>query len=794
MSEQESSNQVDARASEAASSERSGASDDVLHSLADLEARLDGLKRLHAQTALRAVEQRSREELLAQRERELADRERRVVERDEQWQRTADEVREQQARLADLERMLEEQRLEMQAVRERLEADTQRADAREQQSIERERTLAARHESLAEAEAQVRSEQARLAVHESAIAKRERTVADAEVQLRTQRADLEKTARQQNHERAEAERFRAWEREQNEALNAREAELRDRAAGIEAREQTLDQRQAALDEREKSIHEREAEAERLIAEATARSERSAALSEQIGERESALLAEMERLDAARTELESQRVELEAARTRLHNDEETSRASLEAREAEVRAIETDLARRRDEIDSVRDQIERERAAVAEQQRTLIEQSRSEDESSAISTGRLEVLQIQIGEANARRAAAEAELAQLREEISELREGLRTARESPDRENLEREIAKRDHAILKLRERLSEFQAALERAKSATAPAGGSAAGSPALKTRRNRLSVYKSLLQQQARKIVAAQTALQKRHAECEQILQQRGRLAAAAQDLARRERRIESSKARSTALVAVLALSLSTGVLALLSWQITLRVWPGVYVARASIEADTHGRSVDPTQLDAWRRYHEDLVANPQFIDAAAERLNRRGYPSLGRGPDLAAKLRKDLYVQSADDGQLLLELRETGSDRCQAVLDTIVTTLKSVSEAGRDQRTEDFGVAIVQAARTSDRPVNEQTLMGYAGGLLAGGLLAVGLFGGLVWSRLAGSKRRFEQSQAVEEALSAVDWEAMEKSMREAGTGPNGPANAGAPKPAAKGKAPRGR
>lgn len=775
---------------------RSAAGDDVLSSLADLESRLEGLKQLHAQTSARAVEQRTREQTLAAREAELAEREQRFQVRDTEWQRTAEEVRAQQSRLADLERAIDEQRREVQSVRERLEEDARLAAEREQHCVQRERELATRHEGLAEAEAALRSEQARLAVHESTIAKREQTLADGEAQVRLRRAEFDRVAQQHSQQQAEADRFRAWSQDQSRLLDAREHELRDRSAILDEREAELAQREAALTEREAALSARSDDVDRRAEESTARLDEARRLGEDLAKRETSLLGELERLDGMQATLESQRAALEARRVELEDQFETSRASIEEREAQARELEAELERRKAEIEATTDQIDRERAAVSEQQRTLIEQARSDDGSSAISAGRVEMLQIQIGEANARRAAAEAELIQLRDEIAELRREIEAARQTPDREELDREIAKRDHAILKLREKLQELRAALESRCTQEGPISPNLSAEPSLRTRRGRLALYKSLLQQQARKIVAAQSALQKRHAECEQILQQRAKLAQTAQDLARRERRIESSKARSGALIAMLVLCVSTAILAVLSWQITLRVWPGVYVARAMIEADTHGRAVQPDQLAAWQHFHEELVANPQFIDAAAERLNRRGYPSLGRGPELAAKLRADLYVQAADDGQLTLELRESGVGRTEAVLDTIVTTLKAVSEAGRDQRTEDFGVAIVQAAKASERPVNEQTLMGYAGGMLAGGLLAVGLFGAVVWSRLAGSKRRFEQSQAVEDALSDVDWTAMERSMREAGTGPNGPAAAmrDANKSPAKGRAIRGR
>lgn len=770
-----------------------GPAEDVLGSLADLESRLNGLKRLHAETAARATEQQAREQALAARELELERRSDELRARLADVERNAEETQAQQSRLSEIEQSLERQRNEISSMRERAEQDAKQLEDRDGQTLQRERELAARQESLAADEAELRSEQARLAVQESTVAKRERTLADAEAALRAQRAEIERAAKQHAELQSRAEEFERWSTAQRRELSEREVELRERVTVIEAREKELDAREMKLGELERSLDERGRALDDRDRQISSRLTEAQSLETGVAERERQLLEELERVDAIKDELVKQREALNQERARIEDDAETTRSALELRETQARNIELELENRSKQLESATDALERERAAVSEQQRTLIEQSRSEDESSAISAGRVEMLQIQIGEANARRAAAEAELIQLREEIAELKGRLAEVSQAPDRQALDREIAKRDQAIIKLREKAQQLQAALEAKGSGgqggAAPADGR--GAKALQTRRGRLALYKSLLQQQARKIVTAQNALQKRHAECEQILQQRNKLASVAQDLARREKRIAASKARSGAFTAILVLCLSTGILAVLSWQVTLRAWPGVYIAGAHVEADTHGREPNATQLDAWQRYHEELIENPQFIDTAAERLTRRGYPSLGKGAELAAKLRKDLYVQSAQDGELTLELRETGADRAQAVLDTIVTTLKSISEAGRDQRTEDFGVAIVKTAQSSERPVNEQTLMGYAGGLLGGSLLAVGLFGGLIWTRLAGSKRKFEQSQAVEEALSEVDWTTLERSMREPNFNEQAAARSKAP---AKGKASRGR
>ena len=98
--------------------------------------------------------------------------------------------------------------------------------------------------------------------------------------------------------------------------------------------------------------------------------------------------------------------------------------------------------------------------------------------------------------------------------------------------------------------------------------------------------------------------------------------------------------------------------------------------------------------------------------------------------------------------------------------LDTLITAVKSVSDASRDQRPDDLGLTIAQAATAGAEPFVDQQLE-RAGALLGGGALAVGLFGLVVWNRLARAKNKFKHAQAVEAALNEVDWATMEQAMK---------------------------
>lgn len=802
----------------------SQAGDGILNTLADLENRVSSLKQLHAQSTARTAELLKKESDLARREsalaeregalhtREhgLADRESGIEQRLADSRRVAEEIEQQQRQMSTLEATLEDQRRQIAEIREQLEKDTAALDERAQQNTDRERH-AQEHERKAhdlERETQrkrdeidalqagLTHEKTRLAGREQELASREKHAAeterDAELTRENRMAELETWAAAQRKlidgSAAELSARRA-------ELERQEKDLAERARQLVERENALDRRETDLDHRMKQVSEQNA---RMTAQ-TSRLER---MEEEHRTRETQIADERARLSTLESELSALKGEFDERRSAFEHEVDVTRSSLQKREEQVGSLETTIRTQQEEIKDRLDELDRERAKIVEQQRTLMAQAQSEHNGAgAISSGRLEMLQIQIGEANALRAAAEEELAQARSECQNLQQRLTELQQSGDRADLEAEISKRDHAIMVLRERLQELQTAhaalKEKSAAASSPAGDSSEAQPRngksrthtpstsnnnsssdprvarwLATRRKRLARYKALLQQQARKVMSAQAGLQKRHSECEQILAQRQKLSTAAQELAKREKRIANAKARSGAFVGILCATITIGVLGLLSWQVAQRIFPGQYIARATIKADAHGRQATNEELNAWQDYHEELVTNPQYFEVSAERMNRRGIVTLSRAADLSAKLKKDLYVQSAEPGELTLEIKEEGSGRAEMVLDTLVTALKSVSDASREQRSQDLGVTIVSAAVSEQRPLNEKTLMGYAGGIFGGAILAVGLFGTLIWSRLISSKRRFDQSQAVEEALSDVDWASLEQSLKRSTAG----------------------
>lgn len=702
----------------------------VLALIADFESRLNGLKQLHEQGAKRQAELEGREAELAAREAQLAGS-------IDALARRQSEIEQLAAAAASRQEQVQQSIAALDVRREELERAAREADSARQQTQQREHAAEAAEQAAAE---------------------RLREAERHEAQINEARADIQRMRDEAMREREEARReLDALET----ALAQREQQVAEAAATLEAHREQLTQAQEKL-----------AEAQERLAEESARFRR----------------------DAERMETEAR-----------------ERADA------LRELEDRLNERMAELKSEADLLERERVMVAEQARTLAGQAGAADEhASAIHSGRAEQAQIQLGEANAKVAGLQTELAQVREDLANALEQLAQAqsalgqaqRVSPEelehrereaqqlRDELdqlrgasdvlrsrleeseaaaktmhgddEREINKRDQAIGKLKERLESAKAEIERLRAG----GGGTAGGPSsafVAGRRERLRTYKSLLQAQARKIIQAQAALQKRHGECEQVLAQRARLQSAWEEVQKREKRSAGAKARSGAAVVVLCATLTVAALAALSWTMAEKLWPGTYVARATLRADAHGRAAAPHELQSWQAYHEDLVKNPQLIEIAADRMSRRGLAKLGTVPELRTKLDTDLYTQSAGDGELTIELREVGGDRAKLVLDTLVTAIKSTADAARDGRAEDLGTLIAEPAMVLGAPLNDQRLQN-AGMLLAGGCLAALLGGLLVWSRMAAAKRRFDESQAVQAALEEVEWSALEASIKKGG------------------------
>ncbi len=605
------------------------------------------------------------------------------------------------------------------------------------------------------------------------VEKRDRTIADLSAKLdetRSMTTMLQQQVDQAAAAGKSAEQQRAKEvGEREQALKAAEARANEAASRFAESSRELDEATKLLAARDRAIAD------------TQRAQNEAA----------------DRAAAVAQECETLKRELNAARELLEQAEEAAKASvsadeLRAREAAIVGLEQALKEaERTSADLARQERESGETAIAE----LTSRLKVAEHSATQAAGEVaESLAAQIRERDEQNATLRAELEQARRVIAEpapaadLAERDRTieklraeldeaieqatrpspATAGPDEETL-LEIAKRDEAITILKERLEESLAA---ARSNTTSTDDSTDHGPseADYRRRDRLRRYKSLLQSQARKIVAAQSAIQRRHADCELVLSHRSKLAQLAQQLSRAEKKITASKARSGAAAAVLYFAATLGILAVMSWEVSKRVWPGTYIARAVIEADPGRRSPKPEDYAVWQKDHSELLGDPRLMEVAAQRMQQRGLTALGSPGELASRLKQDMYVQTSKPGSLTVELRGEGAEKTALVLDTVVTAFKSVADQGKDERTNDMGVVIAQAATPGTEPLMDKRIE-KAGSVFAGAALAAGLAGLVIWSRLVKAKKKFDQAAAVDAALGDVDWATLEASIKQNAT-----------------------
>ena len=183
-------------------------------------------------------------------------------------------------------------------------------------------------------------------------------------------------------------------------------------------------------------------------------------------------------------------------------------------------------------------------------------------------------------------------------------------------------------------------------------------------------------------------------------------------------------------------------------------------------EVDSRGHAPTPEQIAAWQHDNETLLTDPRMLEFGAERMRRRGIANLGTPIDLSDRLSKDMYVQSQRPGSISVELRGRGAEHTALELDTYITSLKSLADMARDERSNNLGVNITQAATSTAEPLNDERLR-YAGVVFGCGVAATLVLGVGLWTRLSRVKKKFDQSQAVEAALEQVDWATLERSLK---------------------------
>ena len=203
--------------------------------------------------------------------------------------------------------------------------------------------------------------------------------------------------------------------------------------------------------------------------------------------------------------------------------------------------------------------------------------------------------------------------------------------------------------------------------------------------------------------------------------------------------------------------------LAGLSWGVASHFVSATYLASATIQARNKDRDLEIYELNEWQDYHEELLADQQFHIMAAERFRRRGLENFGEASAVGDLIRTSTHHRSTQTGELTIELSGKGAQRTELVLNTLVTSIRSYSEAAKAQRTDGATTIISSDAAVGDAPLTNTTPIYAAGLFLAAFMLTLGI-AAPTWKNLSKSKREFEQQAKADEIGAQADWVEPEK------------------------------
>lgn len=653
--------------------------------------------------------------------------------------------------LAGLTKLYEQRQQLQEALQARLGAVEQReARSRERaEAIERlERELARQAEEMTRAQAEIGADRARLA-------ELSRTLEAEAAAIREQRRSMEQALAELEAQRRSREEEGRRLAEQVAAAKAEMARLQgvlaDREAALESRRAEWERQAASRAAETDALREAAASASRLADESRTRLEeqqqRYDELQARFEEERARAAEEHARLQAREREQQAAIAELSAQVDRARIGIEELTARLSQAEAQAAAARKDAEQQREQAAVLQARCARAEKALQDFQAQMAGDAAAAAEPLARLSRELE------------EAAAERD--DLRRRLAEATERIKTveSRRAEEHQVAAQAAQAREKELRALRERVATLEAELSQAAAPGGTPGGVSDPKEVLRLalRRRRLAQYRRALESHAAKVRKAGEALQRRYELCEQVLAQRAELAAAKQSLAEAHAAIERRRAGGRALGVVCFLVLTLATLGGASWALAWSLFPGTYIASVTLRADNPSRTLGDAELAEWTRYHAERLADPQFVAAAAERMQARGIASLASPGALAARFESDLRHGSVEPGSITLEWTGKGSSATARELTQVAAALASFANDRRFTRADgaatrvDGEVAVVG-------PFDNSRLLGAAGIFAVLSVLVLGLIA-LAWHRLASAKTMFENEAALNEILDDNRW-----------------------------------
>mgnify|MGYP001221119692 CR=1 FL=1 len=669
---------------------------------------------------------------------------------------------------------------------------------------------------LRDADAQRRALEDALATRETAVAAREHEAREATARAEALTHELESKAAELTHHREETERLRTEVEQARSDIAAQRNDLDRELERISALETSVKERAALSEKAAAEAEQRRAQMERAIAEKSAAFRVAEERMEQRVTEVSALLDQAQRQAAENetraselaSELASARAEIQSLHERAKDPAEIDalRTALSERENLLQSLRADLDAARSLAEDAErtaqtaaQEITRLTSDAASQARVIAERNDElkslraqvatlKDKSGADAKGRADAaaLQTRIEALEKELAARSAEADSLREDLEKATTALQAATRQSEEylahiAHVEADLASArttagdgpdaDTALQAAKEAESKARAEADKLRAfartlaeelAQARAGGEPSGLDPDQTslRRQRLARQRKLLRAQSDKIKRASDAVRDRFEQVEQILSQRAEVIAAKKLVDETKRKARSRQARAGAVAAVFYVALTLLIYAGLGWLAAAKVAPAVYSVSSRIAADAGGRPLSPAELDEWRTYHEDLLADPRTLDLVAERMKQRGIASLGTVPSLKIRLDADFSSISREPGTLDLELRGLGAGKTARELDTLVATVVRQANSARERRVDGSTTIVATAATPDPEPLHDERVF-YAAGIAGGLTLLSTIAAWILWRKLYEAKASVERHDEFDGLMDDRRWQA---------------------------------
>lgn len=630
-------------------------------------------------------------------------------------------------------------------------------------------------ESLKKLYTQRQELQASLHKHEEALRATERALAERREELNTLSAALDtKTAELEARSQAvdrQAEALEAQARAIEEATRALEARQAEHQTNVETKTRELSSLEATLSARDAFVKQT---AEALERERASLDDRSAHLGNQSAE----ILSLRDELAQARSTLADQQAQRQAMTERLaaleseaasrHAERQSLATTLEETQRKLEA-QTKLA---EELLSRAEGLERDLSASRAQAEELAAEGTLASRQRL--AGMLEVVEEYeaLWETERRECVrVTRDLTTATQDLTELEDVLGTLRERLKAEiQGKAELVRRaDEAQAVLESRESDLEALQAQVRELQERASNNACDISVrewVDRRRRRLSLVQKLSRERTTKLRKAGEALTTRFEQCEQVLAQRAELAGIRNRLIDAERRQQRAKATSKVGVVMLCAVAILAILGGLSYALAREVAPSTFIASSQIAADGRGRELSLAELEEWQRFHEGLLKDPMFHQAAAERFRRQGMGDLGSPSAVANLVREQLSIESIRAGQMDLHLKAAGSERTRRTLETLTAALAGEANAAQQRRIDGGVTNVSRAAATGDAPI-DNTRMIWALVIMGAAAMVILCVSIGLWRKLARAKTSFEMDGQLEAALEDAKWSEFAKTIR---------------------------